>query len=59
MNCCVADGLICQVHGGGFGGVSDNDPPDVDLLRLTDDRDGGVPMANCTDGGEIEFISQF
>lgn len=55
----MADGLICQVHGGGFGGVSDNDPPDVDLLRLTDDRDGGVPIANCTDGGEIEFISQF
>lgn len=37
------------MHGGG--GVSD--PPDVLRRRLF-----GVPIANCTDGGEIEFISQ-
>jgi hypothetical protein len=50
----VADGDICHVDGG-TGGVS---PPDVDLRRLADDADGGVPIANCTLGGEIELISK-
>lgn len=47
----VADGEICHVDGG-TGGVS---LPDVDLLRLAE---GGVPIANCTLGGEIELISR-
>lgn len=47
---CVA-GLICQVLGGG--GVSDSDVPDVERRRTPA---GGVPMANCTDGGDIELI---
>uniref|UniRef100_A0A8W7PVT0 Uncharacterized protein n=1 Tax=Anopheles coluzzii TaxID=1518534 RepID=A0A8W7PVT0_ANOCL len=46
-------GLTVQQLGGG--GVSDSEPPDVDLRRP---QDGGVPMANCTAGGEIDRISQ-
>lgn len=46
-------GLTVQHDGGG--GVSDSDPPDVDRRRLPV---GGVPIANCTAGGEIELISQ-
>lgn len=44
-------GLICQTAGGG--GVSDRDPPEVDRRRPL----GGVPIANCTAGGDIELIS--
>jgi hypothetical protein len=50
----VADGEICHVDGG-IGGVS---PPDVDRRRFADEDDGGVPIANCTLGGDIEFISR-
>lgn len=50
----VAEGLICQVHGG-TGGVSG---PQADVRRLPDEFDGGVPIANCTLGGEIELMSQ-
>lgn len=52
----VADGLICHVLGG-TGGVS-GPQPDVDRRRLPDVFDGGVPMANCTLGGDIELMSQ-
>jgi hypothetical protein len=52
----VADGLICHVHGG-TGGVS-GPHPDVERRRLPDEFDGGVPMANCTLGGDIELMSQ-
>lgn len=47
---CVA-GLTCQLHGGG--GVSDSEVPEADRRRAPA---GGVPMANCTDGGDIELI---
>lgn len=43
---------------GGTGGVSPPAHPDVERRRLADEADGGVPMANCTLGGEIELISQ-
>jgi hypothetical protein len=46
----VAEGEICHVEGG-TGGVS---LPDVERLRLAE---GGVPIANCTLGGEIELMS--
>lgn len=46
-------GLTVQQDGGG--GVSESEPPDVDRRRLPV---GGVPIANCTAGGEIELISQ-
>lgn len=49
---CVA-GLTCQVLGGG--GVSDSEVPEADR-RLA--PIGGVPIANCTDGGEIELIDE-
>lgn len=49
---CEAGDTVQHVGGGG---VSDSDPPEVDLRRPPD---GGVPMANCTAGGEIELISQ-
>lgn len=52
----VAEGLICHVLGG-TGGVS-GPHPDVDRRRLPEVFDGGVPMANCTLGGEIELMSQ-
>lgn len=52
----VAEGEICHVLGG-TGGVS-GPHPDVDLRRLPDELDGGVPIANCTLGGEIELMSQ-
>lgn len=52
----VADGDICHVEGG-IGGVSPP-PPEVERLRFPE-LDGGVPIANCTVGGEIELISQF
>jgi hypothetical protein len=52
----VADGLICHVLGG-TGGVS-GPHPDVERRRLPDEFDGGVPMANCTLGGDIELMSQ-
>lgn len=42
---------------GGTGGVS-GPPPDAERLRLLDEFDGGVPMANWTLGGDIEFMSQ-
>lgn len=54
----VAEGEICHVEGG-IGGVSPPPPPDVERLRLPDELDGGVPIANCTCGGEMELISQF
>lgn len=47
----VAEGEICQVEGG-TGGVS---LPDVERRRLAE---GGVPIANCTLGGEIELMSR-
>lgn len=46
---CVA-GLTCHVQGGG--GVSDNEPPDVERRLVP----GGVPIANCTAGGDIDDI---
>lgn len=52
----VAEGLICQVHGG-TGGVS-GPQPDVERRRFPDEFEGGVPMANCTLGGDIELMSQ-
>lgn len=42
---------------GGTGGVS-GPQPDVDRRRLPVELDGGVPIANCTLGGEIELMSQ-
>jgi hypothetical protein len=51
----LVEGEICHVDGG-TGGVSPQ--PEVDLRRLPDEFDGGVPIANCTLGGEIELISQ-
>lgn len=42
---------------GGTGGVS-GPQPEVERWRLPDELDGGVPIANCTLGGEIEFMSQ-
>lgn len=39
---------------GGTGGVS-GPHPDVDRRRSPD---GGVPIANCTLGGDIELMSQ-
>lgn len=50
----VAEGLICHVLGG-TGGVSG---PDVERRRLPEELDGGVPIANCTLGGDIELMSQ-
>lgn len=50
----VADGLICHVLGG-TGGVSG---PKPDVRRLPDKFVGGVPIANCTLGGDIELMSQ-
>lgn len=49
---CVA-GLTCHVHGGG--GVSDSEVPDAERRRTPA---GGVPMANCTEGGDIELIDE-
>lgn len=49
---CVA-GLTCHVDGGG--GVSDNELPDAERCRPPI---GGVPMANCTAGGDIELRSE-
>ena len=56
----MADGLICQLHGGGLGGVSESDDPEADRIRPmpAKETDGGVPIANCTAGGEIELMSQ-
>lgn len=51
----VAEGLICHVLGG-TGGVSAC-PPDVDRRRLPEVLEGGVPIANCTLGGDIELMS--
>jgi hypothetical protein len=50
----VAEGLICQVLGG-TGGVSG---PNADVRRLPVEFVGGVPIANCTLGGDIELMSQ-
>lgn len=51
----VAEGEICHVDGG-TGGVSPH--PEVDRRRFPEEFDGGVPIANCTLGGEMELISQ-
>lgn len=50
----MAEGLICQVLGG-TGGVSG---PNPEVRRLPAELEGGVPIANCTLGGDIELISQ-
>lgn len=49
----VADGDTCHVQGGIGGGVSE---PDVERRRFPNDA-GGVPIANCTCGGDIELMS--
>jgi len=49
---CECPGDTCQVLGACGGGVSDSDPPEAERIRV-----GGVPMANCTAGGEIELMS--
>lgn len=46
-------GLTCHVDGGG--GVSDNELPDAERCRPPI---GGVPIANCTAGGDIELRSE-
>lgn len=52
-DCVWPPGLTCQVQGAEGGGVSDSEPPEVERCRPC----GGVPMANCTAGGEMELIS--
>ena len=47
-----APGLTCQVQGALKGGVSDSELPEAERKRP-----GGVPMANCTAGGEMELMS--
>lgn len=46
-------GLTCHVDGGG--GVSESEVPDAERRR---EPIGGVPMANCTDGGDMELIEE-